>query len=254
MCAYKREKLLDYVLNYLSNQGEIYKIIVVGSNKPEEDVVNKYDICEYHTYENLPLSNKWNKGILEAKKHNPDGILIIGSDDIVSKEYLKYGKFLLSKGHDFIGSRTWFTVLKDGDKILDSAVVGYNNYRGNNEPIGAGRIISKKVLNSVKWNLYKFYKPINSGLDFNSYKKIINTTPNLKIKIIHLTSKIYIMGVKDVIYENISVSHGKYSISNKPGSSWYTWINNSLNHYNIFHSDYYLQDINNVNHINFIKL
>lgn len=250
-CAYKREELLDYVIKYLSNLNELYKIIVVGSNDDERKIVEKYEICEYHEYENLPLSNKWNKGVLEARKYNPDAILIMGSDDIVSKDYLKYGKYLLSKNYDFIGCRSWLTIIKDGSTVIDSAFVGYRNNRSGNEPIGAGRIISKTVLDALDWNLYKFDTPINKGLDFNSYKKVLNIkNKKLNFKLIYPTNTIYMAGIKDVKYEHISVSHGNTVNKDIPGSSWYKWQMNAFSNPRcLFYTDYCIQEFNNVNHL-----
>lgn len=249
-CAYKREELLNYVINHLSSLGELLKIIVVGSNNTEKEIVEKYELCEYHNYENLPLSNKWNKGVLEARKHNPDAILIMGSDDIVSKEYLNYGKYLLSKNYDFIGCRSWFTLLKDGDTVIDNALVGYRNNRRGNEPIGAGRIISKKILDKLDWNLYKFHTPINKSLDFNSYKKVLNIKDKLNFKIIHPTNTIYMAGIKDVKYEHISVTHGSSANKDIPGSSWYKWQKESFsNPLCQSYTDYFTQEVNNVKHL-----
>lgn len=255
MCAYKRELLLDNILNYMCKT-DIFKIIVVGSNKLEKDVVDKYNKCEYVYHKNLPLSNKWNKGILESKKYNPDGVLILGSDDIVTNEYIKYCKYLLFHNYDFIGCRAWFTTLLKNNNILDIAFIGYNNYRTHNEPIGAGRIISNKCLNLVKWNLYKFKIPLNRVLDMNSYKLILKHKKKLKFKIIYPTNDIHILCIKDTMYENISITYGKYYNKKTEGSSWYrshkilkSANNNNNNIITLNFTDYYIQKKINGNKI-----
>jgi hypothetical protein len=244
MCAYKRELLLDNILNYMCKT-DIFKIIVVGSNKLEKNVVDKHNKCEFVYHTNLPLSNKWHKAILESKKYNPDGVLILGSDDIVTNEYIRYCKYLLFNNYDFIGCRAWFTTLIKNNKVLEIAFKGYNKNRTENEPIGAGRVISNKCLNLVEWNLYKFNIPLNRVLDYNSYNIILKHKNKLRFKIIYPTNDIHILCIKDTRYENISVTYGKYYNNSKEGSSWYKGhqMTKSVNKNNIIKqfTDYYIQ-------------
>lgn len=257
MCSYKREKLLDYVLNYLSNINEFFKIIIVGSDLKEKKIVDKYKICEFHMFNNFPVNEKWNKGVVESRKYNPDGILILGSDDIVTKEYVRYCKYLLSENYNIIGVRSWFTLLKDNDMISDIAFMGYTDKRLNNETLGAGRVISNQILNLLDWNLYKFNIPRNKGLDGESYKKILDicnkNNKTIKHKIINITNEIYVLSIKDTRYEEISITHGS-NIKNTKGSSWYLWQERCKNYEYLNYTDYYLQNKYNINHLNFLNI
>ena len=248
MCAYKREKLLDEVLNYLSSLNLIHKIIIVGSNGSEKIIVDKYSICEFHMYDNLPLSNKWNKVVKESKKHNPDGILILGSDDIVSSDYFLYSKYLLSLGYDIIGTRSWFTMLKKKNQIIDYALMGYTNKRKNNESLGAGRVISKKALDLINWNLYNFNTPLNKSLDRNSFLKLLNIQDKIKFININITSTIFVLSLKDIIYEDISVTHSR-NIKKKEGSSWYIWQEKSKNKNRLCYTDFFFKNFKNIDYI-----
>lgn len=257
MCSYKREKLLDYVLNYLSNINEFFKIIIVGSDLKEKKIVDKYKICEFHMFNNFPVNEKWNIGVVESRKYNPDGILILGSDDIVTKEYVRYCKYLLSKNYNIIGVRSWFSLLKDNDMISDIAFMGYTDKRLNNETLGAGRVISNQILDLLDWNLYKFNIPRNKGLDGESYKKILDicnkNNKTIKYKIINITNEIYVLSIKDTRYEEISITHGA-NIKNIKGSSWYLWQERCKNKEYPNYTDYYLQNKYNVNHLNFLNI
>jgi hypothetical protein len=57
------------------------------------------------------------------------------------------------------------------------------NYRKFNDGIGSTRIISKKILDYIDWDLYKFNIPINKSLDGKSFNKIKDFIKNIKFDI-----------------------------------------------------------------------
>jgi len=240
MCAYGRENLLKTVIQYLNNL-DIFKIIVVGSNKSEGDIISKYDKCDFYIFDNLPLNNKWQYAVECSRKYDPDALMILGSDDIVSPGYIKYSKYLLNHKYDLIGTRSWYSLLNT-DTSITISFMGYNQNRADNESLGAGRIISKGALDLINWDLYKFEKPANSGLDGNSYEKFLLLSDKLLFIIINTSSDKFILSIKDTEYENISVTHGHNS--NKKGSSWYIWQQKSTQSHYLNYTDYFNNENN----------
>jgi len=170
-CIYKRKELTKFcITEWLKH--DIYKIIVVYSE--EDDYNNLKDVISDKLvivkYDNLPLSNKWNYSVKTAQKYNPDAIMIMGSDDIFTSEYITKAKYYLNRGIEYISNNIWANIIYFKDKIL--LFSAYYIKRRDKDGIGTTRIYSSSVLNKINWDLYLFSKPINSCLDLNSFNKI----------------------------------------------------------------------------------
>jgi len=170
-CIYKRKELTKFCINEWLNH-DIYKIIIIYSE--DDDFDNLKDIVSDKLiilkYNNLPLSNKWNYSVKTAQNYNPDAIMIMGSDDIFTEEYIIKAKYYLNRRIEYISNNIWINIIYFRDKIL--LFSSYYINRQNKDGIGTTRIYSSNILNKINWDLYKFDNPINSGLDGTSYYKI----------------------------------------------------------------------------------
>jgi len=99
---------------------------------------------EYIRHPNKPVGKKFNAAVTLAKKHNPSHVMILGSDDIPSTSFIEHS--LTLKG-DIIG-------------ILGMYFWGLNNRRAGflrfgywktKTLLGAGKLLSKKVLDACDW-------------------------------------------------------------------------------------------------------
>ena len=183
-CIYKRYELTKYCIRKWLENNNIYKIIVTYSY--DEDLDNLRDLLTDRLiivkYDNLPLSDKWNYSVKTAQQYNPDGIMIMGSDDIFTDVYINKAIEYLKIGVEYISSNKWANIIFYDNKLLLFNSV--YNYRTFNDGIGSSRIYSKNVLDKIDWELYKFKDPINKSLDGYSFKKISPFIKNSKFDII----------------------------------------------------------------------
>ena len=116
---------------------------------------------------NKPLSVKWNSGIKKLREYDPDYVICMGSDDVLSDEGYKKIHQLMESGVDFVGfiDIYIYSIVHDRMKLWD----GYKGER-RGEPIGAGRTYSKKFLDRLDWDLWSDDR--DSGLDWLSWGKV----------------------------------------------------------------------------------
>ncbi|MFA6571284.1 MAG: hypothetical protein WCT77_08610, partial [Bacteroidota bacterium] len=118
---------------------------------------------------------------LEAKKFNPDGVVVIGSDDILSEDIFTeiYAK-TNEKSIGFLDAYIYSSLTKELYYFS-----GYNkSHFRYKEPCGGGRYFSKKLLNKVDWSLWHSLVDKDSSLDYLCISNL--NAINVKIKGIEL--------------------------------------------------------------------
>jgi len=174
-CVYKRFELSKFCISEWLKL-DVYKIIIAYSFDEDYDNLESLKELDINSklilvkYPNLPLSNKWNHSVYTAKQYNPDAIMIMGSDDILTNSYLTKVKYYINRNVDYISNNNWANLWYFSNKIMISTERYIS--RCTNDGLGSGRVINARLLNIINWNLYKFDKPINKCLDSNSYNKI----------------------------------------------------------------------------------
>lgn len=165
--TYKRPELTEYVFNYyknikreLSDICNIHLICVGSDGKSGELLAHKYGF-EYIEYPNEPVSQKHNRGALECKKYNPDGVIYFGSDDIISVNILKHHIECLKNNIDFCGVSDVYFLTKDKLGYWG----GYKSDSGRyGEPIGPGKLYSNRLMTLLGWKPWG-NSQINKSLD-----------------------------------------------------------------------------------------
>jgi glycosyltransferase involved in cell wall biosynthesis len=166
-CVWKRPELTKVVLSYYEHlkrelAGKInLELLAVGS---EGDISR--NLCQelgfdYLEYPNEPLSGKWEYGLNRCSDYDPDAVIIVGSDDIISQNLIEFYAGQIQEGLVFCG-------LKDGyflDMINQKLYwwVGYGDkvdYKRVGETIGMGRCLSRTLLDKLGFSIWK-------GLDIN---------------------------------------------------------------------------------------
>ena len=166
IAAHRRIKLLNFVLKYL-NKLDFRRIIVVYSLPDELTVAKRYNKVSAIYNQNLPVSRKWQKGVEHARKFSPDGIMILGSDDIITPGYLEYVKKQITNDYDYISNKRWYNTYLTNNNF----VVGEFRYiKERVDGLGSGRVYSKRVLDKLNWKLYSFNK--NKNLDGTSFQLV----------------------------------------------------------------------------------
>ena len=95
VCIWKREDITRTVFEYykrlivnLKNTVEI-QMFVVGSEGNRSKKLTEFFGFNYKEFINLPLTEKQNACVLFAKTWNPNGIVFIGSDDVLDEKIFK---------------------------------------------------------------------------------------------------------------------------------------------------------------------
>lgn len=141
------------------------EICVAGSEGQTSQNRCKEDWVHYVEIENNPLGRKMNAASLLAKTLNPDYCLLVGSDDIINNE-------LFDLYLDSIDEEIDYTYLMDGffyDITTKQSLYwgGYNDKR-KGDSLGAGRLLSKSLLDRLEWKMWydvKLSGMLDSAMD-----------------------------------------------------------------------------------------
>ena len=159
------------VLTAIWQRHELFKIFMDGFERAKQNTDHELilvtvgseniEFSDNHVESaNQPLSDKWQNGMNKVKSLNPDYVLMLGSDDVICSNLLDVYTPEMEKGIDLIGLIDCY--------FLDARIntlyhwIGYTNHR-RNESIGMARMISKRLLNRIDWNIWD--KGLRKGLD-----------------------------------------------------------------------------------------
>lgn len=132
-----------------------------------------------------PLGNKWQRCVDLARHINPNPLIISGSDDFLSKDYIKMVQRLINQGFDLIGLTSWYTYDTKSNKVYHCE---YRN-RNINFPIGSGKAFSNHILEKMKYRLFDI--KLNRKLDDFGYYSAISHGAK-----IHLIRDPHVLAVK----------------------------------------------------------
>lgn len=185
----RRHEVLELLIKELSQSstdGLALKAILVCSTKEDQCFVaklkEKYHFVTAKSHPNQPLGAKWQAGVEEARQFNPNFLMIMGSDDIMSAHFLTNALQLMRRndvdpGFDLIAPSSWH--LYDCDS--NSSYIGslweltYQNHQP--VPLGAGRIYSSVILDRFDWHL--FHPSLKSRLDSLGFQQVIEHQGNV---------------------------------------------------------------------------
>lgn len=175
-CVWKRPELTEVVLSYyrgvakeLSDQIELILFAVGSEGRNSRQLCERYGFY-YVEHENLPLSDKWEFGLKNTQAFNPDAVITVGSDDLLSVSLFQHYAKLLNQGYLFCGlSDGYFLDLANaGEMLYWKGYGGLNSERGMpwrlNETLGMGRMYSRLLLEKIDYSLWHG-KHVNKGLD-----------------------------------------------------------------------------------------
>jgi hypothetical protein len=179
-----RQETVKYCFDKMPN----IKKIVMYSEDADGVFLNSFSNVHKFKTPNNPLSNKWNKGIKKLKNFDFDAVILLGSDDYVDEAFINYVSLNIAK-YELIAFKDIYFESND----LTYYCGGYECKR-KGEPVGAGKVYTKRFLRRIKYNL--FPTPINKSLDGLSWNVCIRA----KAKMLITTLKengLYCCDVKD---------------------------------------------------------
>jgi len=135
-------------------------VLCIVSTKEDEKLIKELGFSCVWT-ENKPLGKKHNEGLKALEVKDWDYILQLGSDDLISNDYLHYALYGMQSGYDLFGvDRLYFADYKTKqackfDLTTQASVL-----------VGAGRFISHKAIKKLNYKIWP--DSVNRGLDMTS--------------------------------------------------------------------------------------
>src|ERR1017187_2582030 len=99
-CLYKRPELSKIVMDYYSKNIKAQFIAV--QSYESTDIQPTKDGWHKGYAPNYPVAQKFNKAFEIAKNYNPDAVILIGSDDLLSPALIKYYQNFYSAKADYV--------------------------------------------------------------------------------------------------------------------------------------------------------
>ena len=172
---------------------QVDKVIIAGHTEEEAVICKGSDfyICD----KDMKVGAKWQFCAERAREDKPDAILIMGSGCMISDNWIDTLSPYL-KEYDLVGGR--FIYFLDYQPLGKKRMFFWSGYNGerSKEPVGPGRLISSRFLDSNDWSV--FNTDINSGLDF-SLMRILRVGggesfvyPGDEVKVMRISSYKYV--------------------------------------------------------------
>ncbi len=178
MALWKRAYVARFVLHHLNNQRRrlaehlSLEVLVVGSEGAVSEQLATAHGAYYIEHANHPLGAKWNAVLAAAREHDPDAVMVLGSDNMVNDALLRTWADEIRDGIDYIGLLDNHMYRPSSDTLLYWA--GYPDTAANicrvGEPIGSARCFSRALLDRVGWALWD--GSLSSSLDYSATCRI----------------------------------------------------------------------------------
>ena len=140
IAVWQRLEITELVYKSLKDLPSNVKPFIVLSENEHIELAKKYKL-NYWYFPNLPLGKKLNYGLTNLYKEDWNYFMQIGSDDIIDMSLFEVYKPFLESNVDIIGL--------DKSYIYDTKTKKTIYYNGQGTAmIGAGRMISRKVVSS----------------------------------------------------------------------------------------------------------
>jgi len=173
--VWKRPRIFEMFAKGIKNLPVEVDVIVAGSEgRTSRQMVQRHGF-KYIETPNSPLSAKMNATTLAAKDY--DYVICMGSDDILSPELMKHYLKWMTLGYDFIGLTDFYFY----DTTTRRAMY-WGGYRGvrQGETVGAGRVLSSKLLKSMDWKPWG--DNLSSSLDSDMNSRIKGKQIKMSLK------------------------------------------------------------------------
>jgi len=196
---YERSAIAVETLKLFKQQSfPLYEIIAVGSTPNDKITAEKAGVT-FLEYANAPLSNKVQYGIDSAREREPDAILTTGSDSWPTNSFCEMMAGHLDQGVDLVGKTRSYSCKVNPKQPLE---ILEHTYKRRKDPIGGGRLLSKKALDLIDWQVYR--PGLNKGLDGASYQTLTTNIKNLKVLIANNDTEAFSMDVKSTLWKTIT--------------------------------------------------
>jgi len=152
MPIHGRELVTKASVSILKQQAHVRTVLLVGDEQKDEDLALETESVFVYCPNEI-LSFKYQAGFDAAREFNPDAVLLCGSDDFLSWDWVRLCYQKIEDGYDLVGKSVfWVCVAFPGrNVILYKCRYGPDRM---SEPLGAGRLFSRKILDKTDWYLF----------------------------------------------------------------------------------------------------
>jgi len=165
--------------------------VVVGSEGEWSRWLARAFDADYVGHKNKPLGAKWNAGLAKVRSHNPDALVILGSDNIANAALFRTWAQGLSDGIDYQGILDSFQYHPQKNVLVHWH--GYTDDQRKGEPGGSARCWSKALLARVKWLIWE--PGYNRGLDWSA-TQLVKKTQHTERFIRIINTEVRHLGIK----------------------------------------------------------
>lgn len=190
--AWKRHGLLEVFCKYYQDLKKKvdFELIIACSEKEAEDITKKYGHKSVFIA-NDPLSRKMNFAAKHA--YGSDYCVMIGSDDFLTVDYFEYISKQFEKYTDYILPMDWYFF--DTKTKAGLYWGGYKEPRNKDKGCGAGRVLSKKLMNELNW------EPWGTGMD-----GILDTAMEVKMSKLKYTKHSFFLKEQGIVCLDVKTS------------------------------------------------
>jgi len=147
--------------------------VAVYSHSGDLELLRNAGVKYVTHFANQPLSDKWNHGVEYLRNIDFDHVILMGSDDYFDLNFLEFVKAEAPK-YDLLAFKDIY--FEERGKYYYWG--GYKGVRYG-EPAGAGKVYSKRFLESINYNLFPISK--TKGLDSLSWQVAKRNTKFIKV-------------------------------------------------------------------------
>jgi hypothetical protein len=140
---------------------------ICGSEIEAYQIAKQYKF-KYVNSINIPLGRKANVRLLDVKQYDPDVVLFLGSDDFITADTIRYELQKIKEGFDEVCPIDIYYANRERKRGLYSP--GYVNHR-KGEGLAVGRMLTKKMLNKVGWELWESIR--KKGIDADARNRLM---------------------------------------------------------------------------------
>jgi len=178
---WQRPELTDFVLSYYNDLRLSLKktveigLFVAGSEGNISKNIAEKNGWNYVECPNFPVNQKFNCALRLARNFKPDAVIVVGSDDLLNANILKYyatRKDINSICFGFKDAYIYDILFKEFFRYKGYEFSQKVQHRAG-EPVGTGRIFGRNILDRLNWYLWDNNIEINKSLDNNCKLRLL---------------------------------------------------------------------------------
>jgi len=172
---------VDFLRKTFIDEVDIHCAVAGSEGELSKKLCLSYKNFHYVEAPNQPLGVKMNKSLEVARSLNPDYCLMVGSDDLIGKNLMEKYISVMNQGIDF----SFLTDCYFFDTVSKQGLywAGYSKPNNKGNAAGIGKLISRSLLDKIKWNCFPpgFDRILDTGFD-RQIQKVQHTSIPINLK------------------------------------------------------------------------